>query len=93
MPSRNEPFGIVFVEAMAYALPIVAARIGALPDMVRDGENGFLIEPGNVEELTKALDQLLSSEQNRKKFGKQSWQMARDRYNWQSVGSLLRERH
>ncbi len=91
MPSRNEPFGIVFVEAMAYALPIVAARIGALPDMVREGENGFLVEPGNVEELTKALDALLANEKERRKFGKHSWQAARDRYNWQSVGSLLRK--
>jgi glycosyltransferase involved in cell wall biosynthesis len=40
-----EPFGIVFVEAMSYGLPLVAPRTGAVPDFVEDGKNGFLVEP------------------------------------------------
>ena len=89
MPSRNEPFGVVFVEAMANALPIVAARIGALPDMVQERQNGFLIEPGNVQELAKALDELLGDEKKRRKFGKNSWQISRNRYNWRTVGKII----
>jgi len=91
MPSRSEPFGVVFVEAMSHALPVVAAKIGALADMVSEGENGFLIEPGDVNGLVGALDVLLSDAQLRARFGKKSWQAAHERYNWGAVGILLRK--
>ncbi len=91
MPSRSEPFGIVFVEAMTHALPVVAARIGALPDMVENGKNGCLIEPGDISGLAAALDELLADAKKRARFGKASWWLARERYNWQSVGALMRK--
>ena len=91
MPSRNEPFGVAFVEAMSHALPIVSTNIGALPDMVVDGSNGFLIQPGDVEGLAKALEALLGDADMRARFGRASWKMARERYNWPAVGKLLRQ--
>ena len=91
MPSRNEPFGIVFVEAMAHALPIVAARIGALPDMVADGRNGYLVQAGDEQALAAALERLLESEERRAQFGCRSWQLAQTRYNWHVVGKTLRK--
>jgi glycosyltransferase involved in cell wall biosynthesis len=48
------------MEAMASGLPIVAANAMALPHLVHDGENGFLFEPGNVEELAEKLTRVLS---------------------------------
>jgi glycosyltransferase involved in cell wall biosynthesis len=90
MPSRNEPFGVVFVEAMAHALPIVAARIGALPDMVEDDRNGYLVPVDDGDALTRALGKLLQSEERRAQFGQQSWQLAQERYNWKAVGKTLR---
>ena len=91
MPSRNEPFGIVFVEAMAHALPIVAVRIGALPDMVADDRNGFLVRPDDVDGLARALEKLLASEEKRAQFGRQSWNLAQTRYNWNAVGKTMRK--
>ena len=91
MPSRNEPFGVVFVEAMAHALPIVAARIGALPDMVEDDHNGYLVPVDDTEALKLALGKLLESEERRARFGRQSWQLAQERYNWKAVGKTLRK--
>ena len=91
MPSRNEPFGVVFVEAMAHALPIVAARIGALPDMVEDDHNGYLVPVDDGEALKLALEKLLKSEERRAQFGRQSWQLAQERYNWKAVGKTLRK--
>ena len=91
MPSRNEPFGVVFVEAMAHALPIVAARIGALPDMVEDHRNGYLVPVDDTEALKRALGKLLESEERRAQFGRQSWQLAQERYNWKAVGKRLRK--
>jgi len=91
MPSRSEPFGVVFVEAMTHALPIVAARIGALPDMVADDRNGYLVPADDVGALTQALQKLLESEERRAQFGRRSWELARERYNWNAVGKTLRK--
>jgi len=91
MPSRSEPFGVAYVEAMAYALPIVATEIGALPDMVSNGKNGFLVQPGDVDNLAQALDSLLSDKQKRAQFGKISRRLAEERYNWNAVGKTMRK--
>lgn len=91
MPSRNEPFGVAYVEAMAYALPIVATEIGALPDMVSNGKNGFLVQPGDIESLAQVLDNLLSDPRKRARFGKISWRLAAERYNWDAVGRSMRK--
>jgi glycosyltransferase involved in cell wall biosynthesis len=91
MPSLVEPFGVVFVEAMAYALPIVGTAIGAIPDMVQEGKNGFLVAPGDVSALAEALDRLLADQKLRERCGKESHRVYINRYNWQSVGTLLRK--
>lgn len=46
-PSRDEPYGVVPCEAAAYALPVVATRISAIPEIVSDGETGTLVDPGS----------------------------------------------
>jgi glycosyltransferase involved in cell wall biosynthesis len=50
-----ETFGLVVVEAMACGLPVLASRIGVLPDLVQDGVNGLLFEPGDSEDLARKL--------------------------------------
>jgi phosphatidylinositol alpha-1,6-mannosyltransferase len=59
MPSRQEGFGIVFLEAMAVGRPVIAGRCGGAPEVVADGETGFLVEPSDVETLTARLALLL----------------------------------
>jgi len=89
MPSVNEPFGAVFVEAMEHALPIVATATGAIPDMVRDCWNGYLINPGDVDGLSSALDQLLSDPEQCRKFGQNGKSQVDKNYNWQAVGEKI----
>jgi len=60
MPSTAELQSISTMEAMASGLPVVAADAMALPHLVHDGENGFLFEPGNVEDLAAKLTQVLT---------------------------------
>jgi len=60
MPSIAELQSISTMEAMASGLPIVAANAMALPHLVHDGENGYLFEPGNVEQLAEKLNKVLS---------------------------------
>jgi glycosyltransferase involved in cell wall biosynthesis len=69
LPSRQEGFGIVFLEAMASGLPIVAARAAAVPEVVIDGECGRLVPPGDSEALADVLDQLISDAAERNRLG------------------------
>ena len=54
-PTRFEGSSLVTLEAMAHRLPVIATRAGGIPDKVKDGVNGFLVEPGDVDALSKAI--------------------------------------
>ena len=59
-PSRREPFGTVVAEAMAVGTPVVASAVDGLPEVVRDGIDGILIEPGSPERLAQAVLEVLA---------------------------------
>ena len=90
LPTKVEPFGIVFVEALHHGLPIIATNIGAVPDMVQASNNGYLVPPGDVDALSNRLIHLLSQPDLCRRFGEYSRAIAEDRYNWHRVGALFR---
>lgn len=69
LPSLREGFGLVLLEAMSRRLPIVASHVGAIPEIVIDGETGILVEPRNVDQLAKAMTRLLNDRALRKYMG------------------------
>jgi phosphatidyl-myo-inositol dimannoside synthase len=70
MPSNNEGFGIVFLEAMAYGKPVIGGAHGGTPTVVKDGETGFLVENDDLEEIARSITRLLQDEKLREKFGR-----------------------
>ncbi len=69
LPSIQEGFGIVFLEAMTAGLPIVACRAAAVPEVVPDGVAGLLVEPRSPERLADALEEILTDSARRKEYG------------------------
>jgi len=69
MPSQQEGFGLVFLEAMARSKPVIAANFGGAPDIVSDGNTGYLIEYGDQEKLAELTITLLGDSRLRKQMG------------------------
>jgi glycogen(starch) synthase len=70
VPSRYESFGIIYLEAMRYSLPVVATEVGGIPDIVIDGETGLLVPPDNIAALTAALARLMGDAALRRRMAK-----------------------
>lgn len=68
-PSRSESFSIFALETMRASKPLIASRVGGLPEVVAEGESGLLIEPDNPEELAKAILELSKSKTLREGYG------------------------
>jgi len=82
MPSLwFEGFGLVNLEANACGKPVVAANIGAIPEVVKDGENGFLFEPGNIEDCTEKIQTLWNNTKLTVDMGKQARRRVEKYYN------------
>ena len=58
LPSLTEGQPLVILEAFGCGIPVVATRVGGIPDIIEDGENGFLVEPGTDVDLAKALEKI-----------------------------------
>ena len=72
LPSETESFGLVALEAMACEVPVVASRVGGLPEVVTDGEEGFLVEPKDVGKMAERSLAILADESNRREMGKRA---------------------
>ncbi len=79
LPSRSETFGLAILEAMALGKPVVATRVGGLPELVRDGETGILVDYTTAS-LAHALNELLSSADLRYRLGQAARSFACQHY-------------
>lgn len=79
MPTRDDAFGNVFQEAAAAGLPSIGTRINAVPELVRDGDSGLLVDPGDREALARALSQLIDSAERRRDMGARARQLIMER--------------
>jgi len=82
-PSRLEGFGLTILDAMAAGKPVVATKVGAIPEIVRDKENGFLVESDNKDELALAITQLLSNGSQAKTMGESNIKKVQEHYSWE----------
>ena len=70
VPSRSEAFGLINIESMSVGTPVVASRVGGIPEIIRDGVDGFLVPPDDPEALAEKLKVLLSDPELRERMGR-----------------------
>jgi glycosyltransferase involved in cell wall biosynthesis len=84
-PTEKEAFGISLIEAMSCGLPVITTPVGGLKDIVQDGINGLLVNPGDKIGLYNALDKLITDQTFRNNLGLLARQTVMDRYSTESV--------
>src|SRR3989338_425892 len=85
LPSLREPFGLSFLEAMAYQLPCIGTNIEAIPEIVDDGKSGFVVPIMNSKVLAEKIILLLSNKELMTKMGEEVCCKVRERFNWCKV--------
>ncbi len=86
LPSGNEGTPVTAIEALASGCPVVATRVGGVPDVVRDGTDGLLVEPVDLEALAEALARLAGDPELRRRMGEAGRERVVPRY---AVGRLI----
>ena len=79
-PTLNEAFGLVILEAMQFALPVITTIEGGIPDIVVDNFTGLLIEKNNPDALTEKIARLISNPMERKQLGQAGYQRFKERF-------------
>jgi phosphatidylinositol alpha-1,6-mannosyltransferase len=80
-----EGFGIVYVEAGYYGIPVIGGKAGGVPDAVVDGETGFLVNPEDPQEIGQAILRLLKDSSLRSKMGAAGHRRAVNDLTWDEV--------
>ena len=91
LPTRFEPFGVAFVEAMHFGLPCVGPRAWAVPEIIADGETGFTVPVDDVELLADRLIRLLSDRMMARRMGEAAQRRARNLFTWPLVVERMLE--
>ena len=81
LPSDNESFGLVALEAMACEVPVVVSRVGGLPEVVTDGVEGFLVEPRKLDEMGQRSLEILANDEKRREMGRRARHTAITRFS------------
>lgn len=89
MPSDSETLGFVVLESMASGVPVVGVNAGGVPNLIRDGETGFLVEPGDTKAFAERVRRLLTSEKLRRSMATAARDEA-EQWDWKSATSQLR---
>lgn len=80
LPSELESFGLAALEAMACEVPVIATRVGGLPEVITDGENGFLVSVGDVEAMAARALEILSDPERARQLGQRARACTQQRF-------------
>jgi len=82
MPSKREPFGIAYLEALHAGLPVIASNLGATSDFIIDGETGYRVDPNNIDEIEKKMEELIADPEKCRRMGLAGHNLVESQYSW-----------
>ena len=91
MPSWDEGFGIVYIEAMSQGKPVIASQGEGIADVITEGKTGFLVDPHDVDELTERIRQLADDKELAQRVGKAAQELVLREFTWQKNVDRLME--
>ncbi len=91
LPTLYEGFGLVYTEAMAAGKPIVATKIGPIPEIIIDGKTGLLVKPKAIKDLAKAMIMLLANKDAAKKMGALGKERVKRLFTWEKTAKKTQE--
>jgi len=86
-----EGFGLVVIEAASCRLPVIASNLEGLKDAIKEGKNGFFVEPGNAEAFLKRINELLSQDEFRLEFGEKARRFVGENFSWKKISQQYLE--
>ena len=88
LPSYNEGLPMSILEAMSYGLPVISTPVGGIPEIVKDGVNGYLIFPGDNEALAEKIELLAKNKELRLRMGQENYKLVSQKYN---AGTIINQ--
>lgn len=89
MPSLEEAFGVAVLEASVCGRPVIASRVGGVPEVLRDGETGLLVSKGDVEALAEAIVSLASDRERCRAMGEAGREWVKERWLWERSLAMM----
>ncbi len=89
MPSLRDSFGFVFLEAMTQGVPCIGTDLNAMPEIIADGESGYVVPPRNPSALAEAILRYYGEPENRRRMGEAAQQRVLERYTWAKVARTI----
>jgi glycosyltransferase involved in cell wall biosynthesis len=90
LPSRTDSFGIVFLEAWCYGVPVVGARAGGVPDVIADGQDGLLVPFGDADAIAGAIERLLTDRDLAQRLGAAGRAKVEHDFTWERIYDQVR---
>jgi len=91
VPGDMEGFGISVIEAASCRLPVIASRLEGLQDAIKDAQNGFLVEPLDIQGYIRKITELLENDEFRRDFGEKARQFVIENYSWDKIAKKYLE--
>ena len=89
LPSYEEGFPMAVLDAWAYSLPVITTPVGGLPDILNDGKNALVFQPGDTEHLVNHLERLISDDELRSVISQESLKLAQNVFNIENINQQL----
>ncbi len=86
----TEGLGVVMIEAMSYAKPVIASNVGGITDVVEDGVSGFLVPPADVTALARAIKKLALDQSLCQRMGRAAKEIIDDKFNWDKITERMK---